>query len=273
MKNNCRGAAPIVILYILGAAGLTQLVPNWRVSNIFAKGPATKELRAAQEAAAKANLEAAAAKSNYEKALLEQRTKTVQQSQYSQQMIHGVPLALARAPQTPEVIFASGLAKRASKGLAEALGELPIERQSEIAFLVDQALSAKQAEVDAAKAALAQKDAELAVTTAAKKVIEEKLPVLEGKATAAEIAAVAAAGVVAAKTTEVATYADKAAEKEREAGSLGTLVHRLFIGIGVIAALYLLVHFILPSLAQEFPAAQRLVSFNKAVKSVFSSHV
>ncbi len=273
MKNNCRGAIPIIVIYVLGALGATQLVPNWRVSHLFSKGAPTKELRAAQEAAAKAQAEAAEAKANYEKALSDQRTKTVQQSQYSQQMIHGIPIALSRAPQTPEVILASGLAKRASTGLAAAIGELPTERQAEIAFLVEQALSAKQAEVDAANAALAIKDKELAVTTAEKKVVEAKLPVLEEKAAAAEIKAVAAQGVVAVKTNEVAVYADKMAEKEKEAGSLGALVHKLLWVIGIFSALYVLVHFIVPSLAQEFPAAQKLNSFNKAVKSVFSSHM
>jgi hypothetical protein len=100
----------------------------------------------------------------------------VQQSQYSQQMVHGIPIALARAPQTPEVVFATGLAKRASTGLAAAIGELPPDKQSEIAFLVEQALSAKQAEVDAANwRRLPLKDKELAVTTAEKKVIEAKV--------------------------------------------------------------------------------------------------
>lgn len=273
MKQNSRGAIPIIVIYILGALGLTQLVPNWRVSNLFSKGPATKELRAAQEAAAKAKADAAAAEAKYETALADQRTKTMQQSQYSQQMIHGIPIALARAPQTPEVVFAAGLARRASTGLAAAIGELPPDKQSEIAFLVEQALSAKQAEVDAANAALAAKDKELAVTTAEKKQIEAKLPVLERQMNAAEAKAVAAEGVVVVKTNEVAVYADKAAEREKEAGSLGTLVHKLFWVLGSLAALYVLVHFVLPSLAQEFPAAQKLVTFNKAIKSIVSSHV
>lgn len=273
MKNNSRGEVLTIVLVVAGLLGATQLVPNWRVGNLFAKGPATKELRAAQDAAAKAQADAATAKANYETALLEQRTKTVQQSQYSQQMIHGIPIALARAPQTPEVIFASGLAKRASTGLAAAIGELPADKQSEIAFLVEQALSAKQAEVDAANAALALKDKELAVTTAEKKQIEAKLPVLEKQAQTAEAKAVAAESIVVVRTNEVATYAEKAAEKEKEAGSLGTLVYKLFWVIGALAATYIFVHFILPSLAQEFPAAQKLVSFNRMVKSVVSSHL
>ncbi len=274
MTRNCRGAAPIVLLlYVVGALGATQLVPNWRVSNIFSKGNGTKELRAAQDEAAKAKADAATAQSKYETALLEQKTKTIQQGQYSQQMVAGIPLALARAPQTPEVVFATGLAKRAANGLAAAIGELPPDKQSEIVFLVEQALSAKQAEVDAARAALALKDKELATTTAEKKVIEAKLPALENEAKVAEVRAVAAEGIVAAKTNQVAVYADKMAEKEKEAGSLGALVQKLFWVIGVILVLYVFAHFILPSLAQEFPAAQKLVTFNKAVKSIVSSHI
>jgi hypothetical protein len=273
MKINSRGAVPIVIIYILGALGITQLVPNWRIGNLFSKGAPTKELRAAQDAAAKANADAAAAQSRYEAALLEQKTKTIQQSQYSQQMIHGIPIALARAPQTPEVVFATGLAKRASTGLAAAIGELPSDKQSEIAFLVEQALSAKQAEVDAANAALAAKDKELAVTTAEKKQVEAKIPVLEQQARAADTKAVAAEAVVVVKTNAVAVYADKVAEKEKEAGSLGALVHKLFWVLGIAAVAYAFAHFILPSLAQEFPAAQKLVTFNRAVKSIVSSHV
>ncbi len=188
-------------------------------------------------------------------------------------MVAGIPLALARAPQSPEVVFATGLAKRAQRGLAEAIGEIDPSKQAEMVFLVEQALSAKQAEVDAANAALALKDKELAVTTAAKKAIEDKLPALEDKAHAAENKAIAAEGIVVVKTNEVAVYADKMAEKEAEAGSLGTLLHKLFWVVGALAVLYVLVHFILPSLAQEFPGSPLLARANKTAKSIFSSHL
>jgi hypothetical protein len=273
MKNNCRGEVATIVLVVMGLLGATQLVPNWRITHLFSKGSGTKELRAAQDEAAKAKLEASAAESKYQTALLEQKTKTIAQSQYSQQMIHGIPLALARAPQTPEVVFATGLAKRAQRGLADAIGELDPAKQEEMMFLVEQALSAKQAEVDKANAALALKDKELAITTAEKKIVEAKIPVLMDQAAAAESKAVAAEGIVVVKTNQVAVYADKMAEKEQEAGSLGTLVHKLFWVLGSFAALYLFVHFILPSLAQEFPAARILVGFNKTMKSIFSSHV
>lgn len=272
MKNDCRGVIPVVVLYVLGALALTQSVPNWRVTNIFAKGPQTAELRAAQASAAKAQAEAVAAQARYEAALREQKAKTLQQVQYSQQMVSGVPVALARAPQTPEVVFASGLAKRAATGLAAAIGDLPADKQAEIAFLVDQALSAKQVEVDAAKAALAIKDKELTITTAAKQVIEAKLPMLEQQAKAADAKAVAAEGVVLVKTNEVATYAEKAATKEKEAGSLGTLVDKLWHVLLFLGIAYALVHFALPSIAQEFPAVRLLQTANKAAKSIFSSH-
>ncbi len=273
MTNSCKGAAPIILLYILGAAALTQLVPNWRVTHLFEKGPQTKQLKEAQDAAAKAKADAEAAESRYQTALADQKAKTVAATQYSQQMIAGVPVALGRAQQSPEVIFAASLAKRAASGLSVAIGDLPADKQAEIAFIVEQALSAKQAEVDAARAALAIKDKELSDTKEAKQVIEAKLPVLEQQAKSAEAKAVAADAQVMVKTSAVAAYAEKAAAKEEEAGSLGTLVTKLLWVIGICAALYVFAHFMLPSLAQEFPAASRLVAFNKTVKSLVSSHL
>ena len=115
--------------------------------------------------------------------------------------------------------------------------------------------------------------ARLRATTAEKKVLETNLPVLEQRAQEAETRAVATQGIVVVKTNEVAVYAEKAAEKEKENGSLGALLHKLLIGLGVSVALYVFVHFILPSLAQEFPGARMIVGANKAAKSIFSSHL
>lgn len=270
--NSTRGAAPLILVYVLGAALLSQLVPNFRVTHLFAKGPQTAELRAAQESAAKAKADAIAAQAHYDAALLEYRTKALNASQYSQQMIAGVPVALARAPQSPEVVFASSLAKRAARGLAVAIGDLPADKQAEIAEIVQDALSAKQAEVDAAKAALAVKDKELSDTKDAKQAIEAKLPVLEQQAKAADAKAVAAEGVVVVKTNEVATYAEKAAAKEKEAGSLNAFAGSLVRWIIAIGIGYVLIHFVLPSLAQEFPAVRLITYANKTLKSIFSSH-
>ncbi len=272
LKRNTRGAIPIIVLYIVGALGLTQLVPNFRPSHWFEKGPQTKALQAAQEAAAKAKADAEAAESRYAAALADQKAKAISASQYSQQMIAGVPVALARAPQTPEVVFASSLAKRAANGLSVAIGDLPQDKQQEITFIVEQALSAKQAEVDAAKSALALKDKELSDTKDAKIAIEAKLPVLEQQAKVADAKATAAEGQVVLKTNAVAAYAEKMAEKEKEAGSLGAFANKLVFWLVAIGIGYVVVHFALPSLAQEFPGVRLITYANKTAKSIFSSH-
>ncbi len=44
----------------------------------------------------------------------------------------------------------------------------------------------------------------------------------------------------------------------------------MILGLGV---LYALIHFILPSLSQEFPANVTLTRLNKAAKSIASSHL
>jgi hypothetical protein len=273
LRNRRSGFVVPVVVWIIAGLAATQVVPNWRPSHWFQKGPQTDELRKAQEAAAKAKADAEAAESRYNAALADQKAKALNASQYSQQMIAGVPVALARAPQTPEVVFASSLAKRAASGLSVAIGDLPQEKQQEISFIVEQALSAKQAEVDAAKAALAAKDKELSETKDAKIAVEAKLPVLEQQAKAAETKAIAADAQVVLKTNAVAAYAEKVAAKEQQVGSLGALVHRLFWWFVVLGIGYAVVHFALPSLAQEFPAVRILSSVNKMTKSVFSSHV
>lgn len=220
MKNNQRGAVPVIVFYIVGGLLLTQLIPNWRLPNLFKKGPPTIELKVAEEAAAKAKADAIAAEARYAAALADERAKTREQLVYAQQMAAGVPVALAKAPQSPEVVLAEGLAHRVTIGLALAIGDLPPSRQAEIMDIVNQALSAKQVEIDAAMAALAAKDKELAVTTEQKKAVEAQLPVLKDRAVSAENKAEAAHGVVVAKTAQVVAYADKAFAKEKEAGSL-----------------------------------------------------
>jgi len=51
------------------------------------------------------------------------------------------------------------------------------------------------------------------------------------------------------------------------------LVAKLLWIIGIIGVLYSIAHLMLPSLAQEYPAAAWLVNVNKTVKSLVSSHL
>lgn len=269
-----RGVIPVAIIYVLCGLGvITVAVPNFRPWNWFQKGPPTIELSKAETALATAKADAAKAQADLVAAQAKERAATVEQVRYSQQMIAGVPAALKRAPASPEVSLASQLAERAGKGLSAAIGDLPADRQAEILAIVEGALSAKQAEVDAAKAALASKDAELAATTAAKAQVEAQIPVLTAKAVNADSKAAAAESLVTAKTNEVAAWADKKAASDKEAGSLGALVKRLEWWIVVAAMIYLFIHFAMPSLAAEFPACKALTVAYRGITSIASSHI
>ena len=268
--RSTRGVIPVAVLWVIGLLGASQLVPNWRISHLFAKGPPTIELSKAEAALATAKADAAKAQTELLAAQAKERAQTVEQVRYSQQMIAGVPAALKRAPVSPEVSLASQLAERASKGLSAAIGDLPADKQAEITAIVEDALSAKQAEVDQAKAALAAKDAELTATTAAKAQVEAQIPVLTAKAATATEKADAAQTVVAAKTAEVVAYADKAAAELHENGTLRATIW--YWGIRLAIA-YAVIFWVVPSLAQEFPALKPLVWLNQTLKSITTAHL
>lgn len=273
MENNCRGFAPVIILYFVGALALTQLVPNLRLSHFFQKGPGTKQLAEAQAKLEQLKIESDAAVVKLRAAQEEALAKQREQVGYSQQMELGAIAALKRAEQSPEVILASGFLDRASTGLRAAIGDLPVSRQAEIMAIVEGALSAKQAEIDQAKAALAQRDKDLAIETAERKAVEAQIPKLTEAVAIKSNEVAAAQSVVTTKTAQVVAYADKAAAQEKEAGSLGALVTKLAWGLGILALLYIVANWVLPSLAQEFPNAARLQAVNKTVKSVTSAHL
>ncbi len=272
MKST-RGAVPVIVLYVVGGLVLTQLVPNWRIGNLFAKGPQTKQLAAAQADLDKAKASAAEAKLAYESALTTERAKTTDQLRFSQQFAYGIPGLLEKIPQTAEVKLAQSFAARVNRGLSLAIGDLPPEKQAEVLQIIQEALSAKQAEVDAANAKLAVLDAQLATTTREKQAVEAQIPVLLEKNAAAEIKVVAKSAEVATATAKVVQYADKAAEKEKEAGSLGALVTKLLWVLAIAAFVYGFVHFGLPCLAQEFTACNWLQKLNRTAKSLSSAHL
>lgn len=254
-----------VILLILGALGATQIVPNWRLSHLFAPQPPTKELAQAQADAAKAAADAKAAQEALRAAKDAEIARTRDQAAYAQQMLAGVPLALAQEPPTDGVKLALSLAGRAGAGLAAAMGDLPPAKQTEIAGLVAEALSKVQAERDAAQRDLAAKDAELKATTAAKLALEKQIPALTTAATAAEAKATASAATVTEKTSQLVAFTSRLVEKERQNGSLAALVDSLETILLWVAFAIVFVHFILPSLARQFPQVWIFSALNKAM--------
>ncbi len=272
MTFNERGAFPVIVIYVLGALVLTQAVPNWRISHLFQKGPGTKQLADAQAKLDQLKADSDQAVAKLKAAQEEALAKQKEQVAYSQQMEIGAIAALKRAEQSPEVILASGFLDRASTGLRAAIGDLPVSRQAEIMAIVEGALSAKQAEVDQAKAALAQRDKDLAIETAQRKAVEAQIPKLTEAVAIKSNEVAAAQVVVTAKTAQVVEYANKAEAEKKEAGSLGALVTKLAWVVGILGAIFIFANWILPSLAAEFPQAVKLNKFNATVRSITSAH-
>lgn len=274
MKTNNRGIAWLPVLALVAIAAL--LVPQFHLPAFLQKKPPTKQLSAAEDELAKARASQALAEAQLHAAQAEEAKRTQEQLRYSQQMSAGASQALASVPPehvTPEVKLASDLIARTSSGLAAAIGTLPEDQRAEIQKLVNEALSAVAAERDAALKALAQKDAELQHATADKIKVEAKLPAMQAAVETSKAAVQVKDLEVQTKVRQVAAYADAKAAADAKAGSLEAYAGGLMRILLIAGILYLVVHFALPSLAQEFPGTGFLTWLNKTTKSLFSSHV
>ena len=263
----------LVWVAVLGIGG-AALVPNWRPWNwsVFQPAVPAAALSKAQADLAKAQQDAAAREADLKAAEARERKSLLDQLGYAHEMASGAAIALGRAPQSPEVTLAAGLLGRVDVSLTAAIGDLPAGQQAEIRAIVDGALSAKQAEIDKAKADLAARDADLARVTTEREQVKQQIPVLQASLDTANAKVSASQAVVTAKTAEVVTYAEKVAAKEKEAGSLSAQLGSLLRIAALVAVLYLIVHVALPSLAQEFPALGWLTTLNRVTKSVTSAH-
>lgn len=257
-----RGEALTLVLVIVGLAAATQLVPNWRLSNLFKAPPPTKELQAAEAAAAQARADAAKARAALDQVEAAAQARQREQVAYAQQMVAGVPAALKDEPQTAGVVLATNLAERASLGLASAIGDLPRAKQAEILQIVQQALSGKQAEIEDARRQLAAKDAELKVVTKERIALEAKLPVIIRAKEEAEAKVETTAASAAEKAAEVAKMAEQLFNEKRAAGTLGASVRKLGYAV-IILAVLAVIGFVAWSWAQA--GLKRAAEFPKAV--------
>lgn len=222
MKNPRQAfVIPVLVWWLAGGFAASQvLLPSWRVTNLFAKGSGADALTKAQ-ADLKTKADAAAlAEAHYNAALSDFEAKKGDILRNSLFNLSGVPLALAKEPQTPGVVLASGLANRASMALKDAGIDLPKPQQDAIAQIVADMLSADSARIKAAEDALAAKDAELAETNKVKEQLAAQIPPLKAQATAAVVAANVAQTIVTAKTQQVVAYAKQAELDKAEAGGL-----------------------------------------------------
>ena len=264
----------IAVAYLLAGAIIlcVALWPNWHIPAFLQRKPQTRQLSQAEVDLQAAKAQLATAQAKLDAAESAKQKATLTQAQYAQQMVAGVPVALALAPQSPEVVLASQLANRASIGLAAAIGALPADKQAEIEAIVGQALSAKQAEIDRANAALKAMDAELAATTASKMRLEASLPPLQATLDEAKAQVGAKDALVAEKTQEVAQYADQHAADDAKAGSLEAYAANLLKILVIAAIVYIVVHLVLPSLASEFSGSSWLRAVYLFMTSIFSAH-
>lgn len=274
MKNN-KGYATVVIYAIIAVVAAVALMPSWHLPAFLVKKPATQQLSADQKQLAITESKLSEAQAELAKAKASSEQKKQDQLVYSQKMGSAAAEALSRVPavhRTPEVILAEGFVTRANNGLDAAIGRLPVDQQAEMKNLVAQALSAKQAEIDAANKTIADMDHQLATETAARKDLASKIPVLESAVTTKQAEVDVKKAEVDKDTAQVAEYADKKDAAELKAGSLeayaGNLMHYIVIGV----ILYLLIHFILPCLTAEFPGFSFLGTVYRGLTSVVSAH-
>lgn len=256
-----RGEALTTILVVVGLLAATQLVPNWRPQNwgIFQKAPATQQLTVAQAELDKAKAEAAKAEAALKAYQDADARRKDGQLRYGQQMAAGAAESLSLVPSAargPEVNLASSLLLRANTGLAAAIGDLPADKQAEIHAIVAGSLSKVQAELDAARTALAVKDNELAVSIAERKKLEVEIPALQAAVAAKEKELAKQAGIVAEKTQAVVSFATKAEEKDREAGSFKAQLEKLLRIVLWIAGIYAFLAFVLPGLIKHLDSGR-----------------
>lgn len=265
---------PLII--VVAAAALFGWGSGLKMPSFFKKQPPTQQLVIAQSELEAAKAAQAAAEAKLAALNAEAAAKTKEQIRYAQQTNEGVVTALDRVAaehRTAEVVLAGDLARRTTVSLAAAVGDLPPQQRAEILKIVDLALSKVEAERDAAKAALVEKDRILQGTIQEKELLARELPKLQASVQAKTAEVLAKEAVVQTTTAQVRVYAEKSAEAEKRAGSLDAWAGSL-VRWGILAGiLYLLVHFALPCLAQEFPGARLLGKINQTAKSLSSAHL
>lgn len=276
MKTNSRGVAPVIVIVAIAVGAIALLLPSWHLPAFLQKNPPTAQLQKSESDLAAARAAQATAEAQLAQARAAEVARTTEEIRYAQANAAGAATALAAVPPahlTPEVKLAADLIARTNTGLAAAIGALPPDRREEMERLVALALSAKQDEIDAAKAALAEKDAQLHLAISEKSALAAEIPKLQATVQTKTAEVQVKDAEVQARTQQVAAWAEKKAAAETKAGSLDAYAGNLVRLICALGLGYVLIHFMLPSLAQEFPASRVLTWINRTAKSLTSAHL
>lgn len=242
-----RGIADPVTLVLVVGLGLGYVFGSWKPLAKFRKKPPTEQLTKLQADLDKAKADAEAARLAAEAAKAQERQALEAQIRAAQADNVGTVTALKRAPDSPEVRLASRMAQRVSLKLATAIGKLPADQQEAMVELIQQALSDKQSEVDAANQKLASLDAEFKAVTWEREQLKAEIPKLTQRAVKAEETAKAVQLEVTEKTEEVKTWANKADAALRENGGLWSNLKK---GALLLAAIYAFLAFGLPAIVK-----------------------
>lgn len=254
--NRSRGAVDPVTLALIVALGFGgAFAAGWKPSLWFKKKPPTDQVRQLQAEAARLEAELEVARQAKVAAETAERARQEDQVRRAQQFVAGAGEALDRVPapqRGPEVRVAADMVGRAELALGLAIGGLPAERQQEILRIVDQLLSGKQADLEAARAALAAIEADVRTLARERDALRQEAEAKARQARELQAKVGTVQADLQAKTGEVLKIADALDAKAREAGSLGAALNRwlrvgallvalwLFLGWGAAPALKLL---------------------------------
>lgn len=268
------------LLYVLGGLMLGIVAGNWKPLAFLQRRPEVAQLSQAQADLAKAKADAEAKEAALVAAQTAERSKLEAQVRSAQQDNVGAVEAWKRIPAASrgaEVNLVGQMQQRVSLKLAAAIGHLPPEDQQAMVELIAGALSDKQAEVDAANAKLAARDAAFASLTVERDQIKAEIPVLTDQAVKAKETAQVAEAKVETKTEEVKQWAAKKDAADRAAGSLtgalGTAKHwveGLAVAGGLLLVLALYLRMGLGSVGRALQPLQQILPPDQYAKVVTS---
>ena len=243
---------PVVIYVIAGlAAGGTLLLKPWKWE-AFQKNPPIKQVAALQTQLNASQAKVTTLQTQLDTARDQDKADLKAQVGYSEEMVHGARVTLQKAAMSPETALASNLLARADNGLTVAIGALPVSQQQEIEQIVNDELSAVQAQVDAANKQLAEKDAQLNQVTGQRDILSKQIPVLTTQLTTATSQRDANETQYQQKVGEVTTWV-KAKEKSDSITQAFIRTCGVFKDILILLAIgWVFCAFILPALGGTF---------------------
>lgn len=256
MKRNSRGAVDILVVVFVAGMAAGVFAGNWNpFYKLMGKKPPTEQVAVAQAKLEEARQAALLKEAELRAAADTERKQLEQQVQSAQQDNLGTVEALKRVPPehaTAEVKLAASMAQRVSLKLARAIGQLPRDQQDAMILLIDQALSEKQAEVDAAMQKLAQRDKEFDLLSDERDhYVKDIIPALKADTEKANQKADKLAQDLNTKTDTLSQWARDKFESDAKAHSLQASFDKMVRYALYVAGVWAFVVYVLPGLLKH----------------------